>query len=318
MGGAVHILHLDRTGYVRSFNTLSAASGLPSAPAAGDYFGQATAPAGDWDSDGVPDLVIASPLSDDGGRNTGAIDLCLMRADGTVREMRRISALTGGFGIGLDTGDNFGHSVAPAADWDGNGVPDLATGANADDNGGTDSGSFSILLLNADATVKRQFVLNATNNAFPGVTIPASDRFSRTVAYLGDHRGDGTHVFAIGAGAHTTGHVWILHFDPFALWGDDLTSGQASEVRLMGGSPHAQTTFAWSLAGPGPTASPWGMLSLSAPYFLETFQAVDANGSANWPVTIPAGAQGTQVWLQGGELAHSTVRLSEGLAEVLR
>jgi len=360
---------------------------VPNPPASGDYFGQATTPVGDWDGDGNSDLVIASPLADDGGRNKGAIELCFLNSDGTIREQRRISSTSGGFGTGLDVrdsfggrgvsllgdvdgdgltdaavgayldddggteagaiwilflnadftvksktkisatsgnlsyaplaGDNFGHSIAAVGDWDGNGVPDIATGANADDTGGTDAGSFSLLLLNSDATVKYQFVINATNNAFPGITIPASDRFSRTVAYMGDHRQNGTRSIAIGGGAHTTGHVWILHFEDFALWVDGLVSGQNGSMRVASAQANAQVSFAWSAKGGGPTSSQWGTLELTAPYFFAGSVNANQNGVAELNAAVPPGLAGTQIWFQAGELVAGNLQLTNGVSTTI-
>lgn len=55
-----------------------------------------------------------------------------MNVDGTVRADQKISSTTGGLVGALDDLDNFGWSVAPLSDLDGDGVLDVAVGARLD------------------------------------------------------------------------------------------------------------------------------------------------------------------------------------------
>ena len=54
----------------------------------------------------------------------------------------------------LDNHDGFGHAVTSLGDLDNDGVPDLAVGAQWDDDGGTDRGAVYILFLNTAGTVR--------------------------------------------------------------------------------------------------------------------------------------------------------------------
>ena len=88
----------------------------------GDVFGFSSAALGDFDGDGVGDLVVGARGDNDGGLDTGAIWLLFMNVDGTVKAHRKISATVGGFTGVLDTLDNFGFDVTTLGDMDGNGV----------------------------------------------------------------------------------------------------------------------------------------------------------------------------------------------------
>ena len=61
------------------------------------------------------------------------------------------------------TATSFGSSLASLGDLDGDGVTDLAVGANYDDTGGGDRGAVHVLFLNSDGTVKAsQKIANGT------------------------------------------------------------------------------------------------------------------------------------------------------------
>ena len=66
---------------------------------------------------------------------------------GTVLSHQKISDTKGGFKGTLDINDHFGNSVASLGDLDGNGVSDLAVGANRDDDGGAYRGAVWVLFL---------------------------------------------------------------------------------------------------------------------------------------------------------------------------
>ena len=76
-----------------------------------------------------------------------------MNADGTVRRAKKIGSGVGG-GPSLMSGSYFGRSVAALGDLDGDGITDLAVGADRDNTGGVLRGSVYILFLNADGTAK--------------------------------------------------------------------------------------------------------------------------------------------------------------------
>ena len=107
-------------------------------------------------------------------------------------------------------GANFGHALTRVGDLNGDGVPDLMTGANQQNEGWG-----YILYLNTDKTVKTYTRLNNMEGGFD-FNLTAEDRFSRSISFLGDLRGDETIAvnYGAGAGAGSAGALYLLFFKP--------------------------------------------------------------------------------------------------------
>jgi hypothetical protein len=182
-----------------------------------DSFGRGVCGIGDLDGDGVCDLAVGAPGDDDGGIDYGAAWILFLNADGTVRAEQKISATTGGFGIGLNDFNRFGAAIAPLGDLDGDGVLDLAVGAYGDGlgvGGGLRRGAVWVLFLRVDGTVKKKQKITDGVGGFSG-DLDTGDYFGAGVAVLGDLDGDGVPEIAVGApgdddGAYLAGAVWVL------------------------------------------------------------------------------------------------------------
>lgn len=211
--GAVWILFLDADGRVRrEVKLASGRNGL--GPLRNlDWFGFSVAPLGDFDGDGVPDLVVGAALDDDGAVNAGAVYLLLLRADGTVKQRHKISTLSGGFTGVLESPDQFGTSVAAVGDLDGNGVVDLAVGAVKDGDGGPERGAVWMLYLESDGRVRFHRKISATSGGF-APRLDNWDWLGSALAPLADLDGDGVPDLAIGArndddGASNCGALYL-------------------------------------------------------------------------------------------------------------
>ncbi|MCH7903431.1 MAG: FG-GAP repeat protein, partial [Armatimonadetes bacterium] len=146
--GAVWVLFLNPDGTVNSHQKISdTQGGFTGILDDGDNFGFSLASLGDLDGDGVADLAVGAIGDDDGGANRGAVWILFLNTDGTVKSHQKISDTQGGFTGPLDNGDVFGITVASLGDLDGDGIGDLAVGAQADDDGGPDRGAVWILFL---------------------------------------------------------------------------------------------------------------------------------------------------------------------------
>lgn len=203
--GRVWILFLAADGSVRAQQAIAqGVGGFLGALNPQDRFGTALAPIGDLDGDGVLDLAIGADLDDDAGpfSDVGAVWICFLNADGTVKAHQKISATAGGFTGAVMSGDAFGQSLANIGDLDGDGVVDLAVGAPYSDAGGgglnADRGAVWILLLNPNGTVKAHQEISATAGGFTGV-LDVGDFFGTAVAPLGDLDQDGVPDIVVGA-----------------------------------------------------------------------------------------------------------------------
>lgn len=169
---------------------------------------------GDLDGDDVTDIAVGATLDDDGGTDRGAIWILFLNTDGTVKSQQKISDTEGGFSGVLDNADVFGQSTAGLGDLNGDGVPDLAVGAQFDGDGGFRRGAVWILFLDTDGTVKSHQKISDTQGGFTGI-LENVDAFGSGVTNLGDLDGDGVIDIAVGAsddddGGTDRGAVWVL------------------------------------------------------------------------------------------------------------
>ncbi|MCB9230515.1 MAG: FG-GAP repeat protein [Bacteroidia bacterium] len=133
---------------------------------------------------------------------------------GFALDQVKISDTQGGFTGTLDDSDLFGDALASIGDLDHDGIPDLVSTAQWDDDGGTDRGAVYVLFMNASGTVKSQQKISSTQGNFSGL-LDDLDWFGIDVEHLGDLDGDGNPDLAVGAaqdddGGSNRGAVWIL------------------------------------------------------------------------------------------------------------
>ncbi|MHC4880758.1 MAG: integrin alpha [Planctomycetota bacterium] len=115
-------------------------------------FGSSMAAIGDFNGDGVNDLVVGAPFAPSDGAGTGAVYLLLLNTDGSVQNSTKIASGTNNGPI-LNS-YLLGTAITSLGDVDGNGVDDLAIGASADQTGGLVRGAVYIVLLNDDGAIK--------------------------------------------------------------------------------------------------------------------------------------------------------------------
>lgn len=107
----------------------------------------------------------------------------------------------------------------------------------------------------------------------------------------------------------------VAHTEAPQLVARNFVAGQVANLSLVGATPAGQVAAAYSLVGPGPSNSLYGVLSLSAPILRLPVQSANALGGSVWSAQLPSIASGVGVWLQAYDFASS--RLTPGLALVI-
>ena len=191
-----------------SVKLASGLNGVPAIPT--DNLYHAPANLGDFDGDGIDDLVVTSRgLS--GQNQPGSVYIHRMNADGTVRE-------TTSFSI---SSPNFGTDVDAIGDVNGDGVTDLVVGSNVADGG---NGAVFVVFLNSDGSMQSNVKIGTNLNGGPPLT--DDNIFGGSVSGIGDLDGDGTPDVSVGAYLRGgTGAVFVLHLNA------DGTVREYNEIR---------------------------------------------------------------------------------------
>lgn len=222
---------------------------------------------GDVDGDGAAELVIG--LTGDGAGNP------------SVPGRARVVSGAGGAVlfdvVGDQASDAFGVTVAGVGDMNGDGVPDLAVGAEADD----------VPLSSTPGSVRICSGLDGTElDTFYGPT--SIGRFGSAIAGLGDVDGDGIGDLAVGA----SGTSDLGLFSHGAVYG---VSGADGSILWTLRGETAQEFLGWhvtllgDLDGDGA-----GDVGVGSPLF-------DGSGTDRGRVLALSGADGTVLWSMTGD-----------------
>ncbi|MCA9062507.1 MAG: FG-GAP repeat protein, partial [Planctomycetaceae bacterium] len=214
--GGFRVLLLNADGTVKSHVPISHGVNGFNAPSLdlNDAAGNAIAGIGDINNDGVPDVALGARDDENTDGQEGAIYVLLMNSNGTVGTTVKVSDGLGGFAAGsLDMSDRFGTSITGLGDLDGDGVPDIAVGAEEDAATGNREGAVYILFMNNDGTVRDQVKISEGLGGFSGSLLNYA-YFGSAVAALGDLDKDGVTDLAVGGyyggPFGDPGQAWIL------------------------------------------------------------------------------------------------------------
>ena len=233
---AVWILFLNSNGTVKGQVEIGASKGgFGGVLQVGDQFGSALTRLNDLDGDGLPELAVGAPGDVSApGSGQGAVWILFLAPTGAVKMEQKIDDSNGGFTGTLTGLDQFGGSLSPLGDLNGDLVDELLVGAPQSPLGAT--GSVWILYMQATGMVIGQTEISQATGGFGGGG-PGFGLFGRSLAPLGDFDGNGVPDLAVGS---LVDDVWLL----------DLASGGSvlSEILINDALYGLMTEFGGALA----------------------------------------------------------------------
>lgn len=198
---ALYIVHLNQDGTVKDFVKNEG------------IIGQGLSAIGDINNDGRVDLAACNPNSNDGGSQRGAISILFFNSNSQIIPENTvfISSTQGGFGEGLNNGDQFGgREAAFLGDMDGDGNLELAVGAFRSDNG---KGAIWVLSLDPNTFHVESKIRIAQNESGFNEILPEDANFGHAMCAAGDLNDDGIIDIITGANQFNEGCGYILYLN---------------------------------------------------------------------------------------------------------
>ncbi len=197
--------------------------------AAGDNFGWSVSSAGDVNGDGYSDLIVGAYLNNAGGVDAGRAYIYF---GGVSMDTTADVTLTG-----AATGDQFGRSVSPAGDVNGDSYSDVIVGARWNNAGGSNAGRAYIYFGGVSMD-------NTADVTLTGAA--ANDEFGNSVSTAGDVNGDSLSDVIVGAyrnnaGGSTAGRVYVYF--------GGVSMDNTADVTLTGAAASDQFGISVSSAG---------------------------------------------------------------------
>lgn len=208
--GALFILYMKKDGTVKSYAKISATTGKVTGLSSGAHFGVSAKCIGDYDGDNIPDIAVGAYEQNN---KRGAVYILALNKNGTVKSQNIIGHNSTNF-TSLDYDDYFGVGIGLVGDIDGNGVNDILVGAHLDDDGYTSAGSFYMLFLKKDGTVRKTIKYSNLSPDIDGI-IDGGSIFGRSIEPI-SYDGSFIRVMVTANGYKSNeGSVWQMDIDTF-------------------------------------------------------------------------------------------------------
>ena len=208
-----------------------------------DLIGYSLSGAGDFDGDGLADLLISAPYSSPNGTYSGQVYLVLGRSLGTDRLINLANADY--IFTGEAEGDYAGTSASGAGDVNGDGYSDILIGAYGSDTNGILSGTSYLISGEAYPGYSVTKSLSAADRELWGEGVYSYT--GQTLASAGDVDGDGLDDILIGAPNSTTGVVYGV---VYVLLGDTLLHSNRT-INLSNADYRITTNTSYTMVGYG-------------------------------------------------------------------
>ena len=164
--------------------------------------------AGDFNGDGLADLLIGASGNDEGGQGAGAAYIVFgSNSLGTNISLSSVAGGTGGFKIAGETaGDSATISHAATGDFNNDGLADILVGASANDSGGANAGAGYVVF--GTTTAPSNVFLSDVAQGTGGYKITgenSGDFAGAPITNAGDVNGDGIDDIIVGANGNDAG-----------------------------------------------------------------------------------------------------------------
>jgi hypothetical protein len=201
----------------------------------GDRLGSAVGNLGDFNQDGLPDVIVSAPEADPGGSKSGRVYV-VFGASGPRQTLDLDSPGTAVMTInGTHQDDRIGNDVSCGGDWNGDGAPDALIGVQGESpDDRSDAGSTYLVFGGKDlpASIElsehtlgsRGFVLEGGGGG---------DSSGHSVQCVGDFNADGLDDFMIGADKaqpHAVGNSG----QSYLVFGRRSSPGEEIELKKLG------------------------------------------------------------------------------------
>ncbi len=198
-----------------------------------DVAGQAVAGAGDFNGDGLADILVGAPLADANSKDAGRSYLVFGKTKTDLVKLADVSLGMGGMTIsGEQVRDYSGFSLAAAGDVNGDGYDDIIIGAYGSNPSGDASGRSYVVFGKQDTTPASLLTVTVGDGGFAIDGEKSDDYSGFSVASAGDVNGDGFADVIVGA------------------FGSDAKGGGAGRSYVVFGGDFSH--LARSIGGSGP------------------------------------------------------------------